>query len=780
MKKFLLLLLLIPFVSFGQDNMYYVSSEGGLNVRDKPGSDGKKIATLLVDDLVYLLEKTDISLTINDLNKSTGEKKEIFGQWIKIKTHTPPKLKGDKILWENNNQNIEGYVFDGFIKKIIVNNESEIILKYSNYRLERGELESSIISENQEAYNTFMQLINPCSENNWKGKYSENNNKVYSEYQRSLNEIKPCILPLFRDDWKKVYKNLYRNKFLLISYFKSTHYQNKLIIKKVELLDDLLKSRSDDSNISKEHITFNRNGRHQIDLGWDIKKNIPKKEFNKTNYLDNPFVERTIKLEIERLKETDEPLWYDWFNLLSEEKYPISSFFYGSESVVLYIKSNSYRFLKLLKQITGKDVFISGPHDIFFQSQSKEFGYYNPFFIDEIINKIKSLSPTSKKIIRPFYNSLFKLPIRRLMNSHILDLLIESPDKGYEKEINGNIYQLFDNKIQSLYNYNSLAKQIKDKEEDVFYRYRSPNELLFWIRRNYDNTADKFFELFKLIIDEFDDNTLEIEGMKKLFYYSSKGDNWIHKGANEFYLQDDNTMILYDEESYQNNYDDSSRELSESFKSLFFTDQFSGLKLYAYTREGRFPLEIIDSKINRLPIYCDSENSSKQIEISYKKIEPEILFISGADLPIENSFINATPLKDKKWANDNDSLLFPSNSENKNVTLYKFGKNNNAFIASVSGIINTVRGCDRGWDDPSIYNCEIFYPIKSTFNAYYYVENEKITLLSQSFDEIKGFQDINNDGVLDIIFGKTIYFSNENGFLIYDLITNRVGEEERC
>ena len=73
MKKLLLLFLFVPFFSFGQNNVYSVTSQGGLNVRDKPGSDGKKIATLLVDDLVYLLEKTDISLTINDLNKSTGE-----------------------------------------------------------------------------------------------------------------------------------------------------------------------------------------------------------------------------------------------------------------------------------------------------------------------------------------------------------------------------------------------------------------------------------------------------------------------------------------------------------------------------------------------------------------------------------------------------------------------------------------------------------------------------------------------------------------------------------
>ena len=161
------------------------------------------------------------------------------------------------------------------------------------------------------------------------------------------------------------------------------------------------------------------------------------------------------------------------------------------------------------------------------------------------------------------------------------------------------------------------------------------------------------------------------------------------------------------------------------------------------------------------------------------------MFISSADLPIENSFIRASSFKDKQWANDNDSFLFPSNSENKNVTLFKFGKNNNAFIASVSGIINTERFCEREWDDSQVYNCEIKLPDTRTINEYYYIENEKITILSALGDnkymgKIKGFQDINNDGVLDIIFEHAIYFSNENGFLAYDLITNKVWEEERC
>ena len=118
MKKLILLLLFIPLVSFGQENIYSVTSEVGLNVRDKPGIDGNKIATLLLDDFVIIKQKTDKSLTINDLNKANGKRKEISGHWVKIETLNPPKFKGNKVLWKSNYENIKGYTFDGFLKKI--------------------------------------------------------------------------------------------------------------------------------------------------------------------------------------------------------------------------------------------------------------------------------------------------------------------------------------------------------------------------------------------------------------------------------------------------------------------------------------------------------------------------------------------------------------------------------------------------------------------------------------------------------------------------------------
>lgn len=119
-KKLLIVLLIVPTVSFGQkviDQIYFVASSGGLNVRDKPGSEGNKIATLLLDDFVILKQNTDKSLIINDFNKATGKTKEISGHWAKIETLNPPKLKGNKVLWEYNYENIEGYVFNGFLKK---------------------------------------------------------------------------------------------------------------------------------------------------------------------------------------------------------------------------------------------------------------------------------------------------------------------------------------------------------------------------------------------------------------------------------------------------------------------------------------------------------------------------------------------------------------------------------------------------------------------------------------------------------------------------------------
>ena len=98
MKKFLLLLLIVPLFSFGQK--YYVSAEGGLNVRVAPDLNSAKAGLLLHKQIVTIKSYTSKKLTINDTDKQTGITKEITGEWVEI-----------------NGFNIRGYVFDGFLKK---------------------------------------------------------------------------------------------------------------------------------------------------------------------------------------------------------------------------------------------------------------------------------------------------------------------------------------------------------------------------------------------------------------------------------------------------------------------------------------------------------------------------------------------------------------------------------------------------------------------------------------------------------------------------------------
>ena len=77
MKKLILLLLIVPVVSFGQK--YYVSAEGGLNVRVSPDLNSAKASLLIYKQIVTIKSYTGKKLIINDTDKQTGITKEITG-----------------------------------------------------------------------------------------------------------------------------------------------------------------------------------------------------------------------------------------------------------------------------------------------------------------------------------------------------------------------------------------------------------------------------------------------------------------------------------------------------------------------------------------------------------------------------------------------------------------------------------------------------------------------------------------------------------------------------
>jgi len=139
LRKYFLILFLLPHISLSQ--LYKVTAEGGLNVREKPG--GKKIATLLKDDYVYVYWKSDKTLTVTDIDKNTGESKIINGNWVSIITLKPPKLKGDKVLWEDNYNNSRGVVFDGFLQKLNAEDSYSDLIKENYVHFDNESLDIS-------------------------------------------------------------------------------------------------------------------------------------------------------------------------------------------------------------------------------------------------------------------------------------------------------------------------------------------------------------------------------------------------------------------------------------------------------------------------------------------------------------------------------------------------------------------------------------------------------------------------------------------------------------
>ena len=121
MKKLILLLIIISFDTFGQMD-YYVSAKGGLNVREAPNAKAKKVSILPQGTLVSIKSRTAIKLMINDTDRRTGIKKQIEGEWVKI-------------FSENN---IEGYVFDGYLVKFKPNSWT-IFTTVSNLNLDLNE-----------------------------------------------------------------------------------------------------------------------------------------------------------------------------------------------------------------------------------------------------------------------------------------------------------------------------------------------------------------------------------------------------------------------------------------------------------------------------------------------------------------------------------------------------------------------------------------------------------------------------------------------------------------
>ena len=116
--------------------------------------------------------------------------------------------------------------------------------------------------------------------------------------------------------------------------------------------------------------------------------------------------------------------------------------------------------------------------------------------MDNVTELVQTLSPLQKALIQPIYDKYFKIPIRTLMTNQMFAFFEDlSVFKG---EDSNHIEYNFLEPIISREDHNSVLETIKTKVSYI------PSETLFWIRRHYDGTSDKFLQLFNLIMKGFD------------------------------------------------------------------------------------------------------------------------------------------------------------------------------------------------------------------------------------------------------------------------------------
>ena len=101
-----------------QKNIRGVNAESGLNVRDNPSTSGKVIGKLANGDLLKILNKTDKSLTINDIDKKTGDAIKIKGNWVEVETYYPSNGFSMDNMEVNQKLNLECHMCESqFIKE---------------------------------------------------------------------------------------------------------------------------------------------------------------------------------------------------------------------------------------------------------------------------------------------------------------------------------------------------------------------------------------------------------------------------------------------------------------------------------------------------------------------------------------------------------------------------------------------------------------------------------------------------------------------------------------
>ncbi len=175
--------------------------------------------------------------------------------------------------------------------------------------------------------------------------------------------------------------------------------------------------------------------------------------------------------------------------------------------------------LKKVRSISPVPVFLKGPHTDEFDQQSREFGHYNPKFLDWLktyaipaeqdIVLLSLTMPFYKKIIQPKVRIFYNVYKYHEKNAHILPKLVEKyqEEKAKNPEADINTAQFYRG---GLFGDVPEFNQIEMPEERKFSEEIHDNvAAAFWLRRTMDGTIIHFRDILIKLLRTYDPQWLD-------------------------------------------------------------------------------------------------------------------------------------------------------------------------------------------------------------------------------------------------------------------------------
>jgi hypothetical protein len=156
----------------------------------------------------------------------------------------------------------------------------------------------------------------------------------------------------------------------------------------------------------------------------------------------------------------------------------------------------------IVEGIVGKKAFLKGPHANGVDCSSASFGYYDPAFLTQLQEVLKTT--LGSKVFVDKFGATYDAELKGYLRTYYL-----SYEAGTSRpEVEKAYLQMLEDPEKAaeagFYLQEAFRSHADGLEADGYDWYESVTCPAFWLRRSIDGTADEFYSLLTLMLNTFD------------------------------------------------------------------------------------------------------------------------------------------------------------------------------------------------------------------------------------------------------------------------------------